>query len=50
MAIVITITALLAIIVGVIIMIWPKIINYAIGIWLILYGLLQMLGNYNLVA
>jgi uncharacterized membrane protein HdeD (DUF308 family) len=48
MAIVITITAILAIIVGVIIMIWPKIINYAIGIWLILYGVLQIISDYSL--
>ena len=46
MAVALTISALLAIIVGIIIMIWPKIINYAIGIWLILYGVLQMLEGF----
>ena len=46
MVVVLTISAILAIIFGVIILIWPKIINYAIGIWLILYGLLQIIGSY----
>jgi len=50
MAILITITALLAILVGIIIMIWPKIINYAIGIWFILYGVLQIAAGYNIGA
>ncbi len=46
MAVVLTISAVLAIIFGIVILIWPKIINYAIGIWLILYGLLQAIGGY----
>jgi hypothetical protein len=44
--VVLEISALLAIIIGVIILIWPKIINYAIGIWLIVFGLLQLLPQY----
>jgi uncharacterized membrane protein HdeD (DUF308 family) len=43
MAIVITISAIAAIIAGIIIIIWPKIINYVIGFWLLLYGLLQII-------
>lgn len=49
MAIVITITAILAIIIGIIVLIWPKVINYAIGLWLILYGVLQIMGGYILI-
>lgn len=46
MAVVLTISAILAIFIGIIILVWPKIINYAIGIWLILYGVLQILSSY----
>jgi|GEM_PF-5810645 len=46
MAVVLTITAILAILIGILIFIWPKIINYAIGIWLIAYGILQILNDY----
>lgn len=39
-------SGVLAIIVGILILIWPKILNYAIGIYLILIGLLQLFGQY----
>ncbi|MBS3091850.1 DUF3096 domain-containing protein [Candidatus Pacearchaeota archaeon] len=42
---IVLISGLLAIIVGILILIWPKILNYAIGIYLILIGLLQVLGQ-----
>ena len=45
MAIIITISAVLAIIAGIIILIWPKSLNIAIGLWLLVTGLLQLLGN-----
>jgi hypothetical protein len=44
--VVLSITAFLAILIGIIILIWPKIINYAVGIWLIVYGLLQLVPQY----
>ncbi len=47
MALLITISAILTIIVGIVIMVWPKIINYAIGIWFITYGILQLMTDYN---
>ncbi len=46
MTVVITISAIAAIIAGVVIIIWPKIINYAIGLWLLLYGILQIIPEY----
>ncbi|MDP2947058.1 MAG: DUF3096 domain-containing protein [Nanoarchaeota archaeon] len=45
MMVVFEISAILAIIIGVIILIWPKIINYAIAIWLIVYGLLRVFAG-----
>jgi uncharacterized membrane protein HdeD (DUF308 family) len=38
-----TITAVLAILVGLIVLIWPKIINYAIGLYLIAFGILRLI-------
>jgi uncharacterized membrane protein HdeD (DUF308 family) len=42
----ITATALLSILFGILILIWPKILNYLIGIYLILVGIIQMVGGY----
>lgn len=38
----ITISAVLAIIVGIIILIWPKALNIGVALWLIISGILQM--------
>ncbi|MBS3075917.1 DUF3096 domain-containing protein [Candidatus Pacearchaeota archaeon] len=47
MAFTIVITsAILAIIFGIIILIWPKSLNYAIAIWLLFNGILQLLNIY----
>ena len=43
MAIVLTISGILAIFLGIIVLIWPKVLNYAIGFYLILIGILQIL-------
>ncbi|MBI2449060.1 DUF3096 domain-containing protein [Candidatus Pacearchaeota archaeon] len=40
--IVLTISAVLAIIIGILILIWPKLIRLAIGFYLILFGILQL--------
>ena len=45
-AITITLSAILAILAGIIILIWPKSLNYAIAIYLILVGILQLLSGY----
>lgn len=36
------IIAILAIIAGILVLIWPKLLNYVVGIWLIIYGALQI--------
>lgn len=47
-ALTLTISAILSIIFGIIILIWPKSLNYAIAIWLLLSGLLQILIGMNI--
>lgn len=42
---VIPVISVLTLIAGVVVLIWPKIINYAIGIYLVLVGLLGILGS-----
>jgi len=44
MAITIAISAILAIVFGIIILVFPKVINYAIGIWLLIYGLVELIN------
>lgn len=41
-----TISALLAIILGILVLVFPRLLRWAIGIYLIIFGLLQLLGNY----
>jgi len=42
----ITITmALLAILGGILILVWPKLLSYIVAIWLILYGVLQLVSD-----
>jgi len=38
------ISAILAIIVGILILVWPKILRLGVGIYLILLGVLQLVG------
>jgi hypothetical protein len=44
------ILGILAIIVGLIVLIWPKIINYAVGIWFLIWGILELLIYFNIIA
>jgi len=44
-AITITISAILAIIFGIIILVWPRALNVAVGLWLLIYGFLQILST-----
>ncbi len=45
-AISLTISAVLAIILGIIVLVFPKILRWAVGLYLILFGILQLLGGY----
>ncbi len=40
-----TTTGVLALIVGLLVLIFPRIIRYAIGFFLIAFGLIQIIGN-----
>lgn len=42
----VTISALLAIILGIVILIFPGVLRWAIGLYLIIFGILQFTGNY----
>lgn len=50
MAFVLIISAILAIIAGILILIWPRILNIAIGLWLLIYGILQLLESYQVLG
>ncbi len=45
-AITITLSALLAIIAGIIIIVWKRSLNWVVGLYLILFGILQFFGAY----
>ena len=44
-AITLTLSAILAIIFGIIILIWPKALNLLVAVWLIISGILQLVGT-----
>lgn len=46
MVVTILISAILALIIGIIILIWPKSLNLAIALWLIIYGVLSILSSF----
>jgi uncharacterized membrane protein HdeD (DUF308 family) len=41
-----TISAILAIIAGVVILAWPKVLNVVVGLWLLISGVLQLVAQY----
>jgi len=43
------ILGILAIIAGLIVLIWPKILNIIIAIWLLIWGVFQLLAYFNIV-
>lgn len=45
MAVEIFIPAILAVILGLLVLIWPKILNVAVGLWLLIYGIVQIVAN-----
>jgi len=44
-SIVLTISAVLAIIVGILVLVWPRLLRVAIGIYLIFFGVMQLLQD-----
>ncbi len=45
-AIILTLLAVFSIVFGIIVLAWKKSLNYAVGFWLLLNGLLQILSPY----
>lgn len=41
-----TISALLAIVLGILILVFPKLLRWAVGLYLLIFGILQLVGNY----
>jgi hypothetical protein len=46
MANIVLITAIISILIGILILIWPKLLNYFVAFWLILTGILSILNIY----
>ena len=44
-AIALTLSAILAIIIGLLVLIWPKFLRIAVGVYLVLFGILQLLND-----
>ncbi|MEK6915992.1 MAG: DUF3096 domain-containing protein [Nanoarchaeota archaeon] len=44
-SVVFTISAILAIIVGILVLVWPKFLRIAIGLYLVIFGILQLLQD-----
>ena len=44
------IPGILALILGVLVLIWPKFLRYAVGIYLIITGISQLLGGFDLLS
>jgi len=42
-SIILTISAILAIVIGLMVLFWPKILRYAVGIYLLLIGILRLI-------
>ena len=47
--VVMLILGIIAILAGLIILIWPKILNIVIAIWLLLWGIFEILAYYNII-
>jgi len=41
-----TISAILAIILGIAVIFFPKLLRWAVGIWLLAFGILQLINQY----
>lgn len=42
----VTISAMLAIILGIVVLLFPKLLRWAIGLYLLLFGLVQLFAQY----
>jgi uncharacterized membrane protein HdeD (DUF308 family) len=42
--------AVLSIIIGILILIWPRFLNYFVALWLIITGVLDLLGGLDVVT
>ena len=49
-SITLTLSGILAILLGIFVLIWPKFLRYAVGIYLIVVGLLQIFGGFDLLS
>lgn len=45
-AIVLTLSAIFSIVFGIIVLVWRRSLNYVVGFWLLLNGILQILSPY----
>lgn len=45
-AISLTISAVLAIILGIVVLVFPKLLRWAVGLYLIVFGILQLTGSF----
>jgi hypothetical protein len=50
MTIILAISAVISILLGIVILVWPKSLNYVVAIWLLLNGLLQILDSSGVIA
>lgn len=41
-----TLSAILAILAGIVVLVWPKSLNVAVGLWLLISGILQLVAQY----
>lgn len=41
-----TISAVLAIVLGIVVLVFPKLLRWAVGLYLIIFGLLQLAGDF----
>ena len=41
-----TISAILAIVLGILVLVFPKLLRWAVGLYLLVFGILQLAGNY----
>jgi hypothetical protein len=39
-------SAILAILAGIVVLVWPKSLNIAVGLWLLISGILQLVAQY----
>ncbi|MFA5020249.1 MAG: DUF3096 domain-containing protein [Candidatus Pacearchaeota archaeon] len=48
-SITLTLSGIIALVLGITVLIFPKFLRYAVGIYLILIGVIQLLGGFNVI-